>query len=74
MNTKEIIATVFACICFIALMGTVGTYDYATEVVQSMPEEAYYTILDTLGDDATEKAIAEEYMSNREYYDTLNIW
>lgn len=72
MTLKEIILTAVACISFIALMGTVGTYDYASAVVQSMPEEAYYTILDTLGDDATERAIAAEYMANREYYDNLS--
>lgn len=72
MTLKEIIITVIACIAFIALMGIAGSYDYTQIVIQSMPEEAYYTILDTLGDDATEKAIATEYMNNREFYDNLN--
>ena len=58
-------------LAFIFALGIVGSYDYASEVVQSMPEAAYYTILDTLGDDCSEKAIAEEYMSNRAYYDNL---
>lgn len=63
--------TALAVLAFILLLGIVGRYDYASEVVQSMPEDAYYTILDTLGDDCTEIAIAEEYMSNKAYYDNL---
>ena len=59
---------------FMAILGYVGRFDYASEVVNSMPEEAYYSILDTLGDDCSEVEIAEEYMKNRDYYDTLNIW
>lgn len=70
--SRQVLLAVIGCTCFIALMGTVGTYEYADEVVYNMPEEVYYTILDTLGDDATEKAIAAEYMSNREFYDNLN--
>ena len=56
---------------FIIALGIVGRYDFASEVVQSMSETAYYTILDTLGDDSSEIEIAEEYMSNRAYYDSL---
>lgn len=68
---KQLAAAFIGTMGFIALLGIVGSYDYASEVVQSMPEAAYYRILDTLGDDCSEKAIAAEYMSNREYYDNL---
>lgn len=69
--TKQCIATVLAVFGFIGLLGITGTYDYADEVVYSMPEEVYYTILDTLGDDCSNRAVAAEYMNNREYYDNL---
>lgn len=68
---KQCIVAGFGLAAFIGLIGTVGSYEYADEVVYSMPEEVYYTILDTLGDDCSNKAVAEEYMSKREYYDNL---
>ena len=68
---NKVSLTALAVLVFIIALGWVGRYDYASEVIQSMPEAAYYTIFDTLGDDCTEVAIAEEYMSNRAYYDSL---
>lgn len=69
--SRQVLLAIIGCISFIALMGTVGTFEYADEVVYNMPEEVYYTILDTLGDDPSNRAIAAEYMNNREYYDNL---
>ena len=58
---KQIIVAIASMIGFLFLMGIVGSYDYAEQVVYTMPEAAYYSI----------KAIAKEYMENREYYDNL---
>lgn len=69
--SKQCIVAVLACIGFIGLLGVTGSYEYADEVVYNMPEEVYYTILDTLGDDCSNKAVADEYMSKRDYYDNL---
>lgn len=69
--SQQLIVSVLAIFGFLFVLGIAGRYDYATEIVQSMPEAAYYTILDTLGDDCSNKAVAEEYMSKREYYDNL---
>lgn len=69
--TKQCAASLFAIASFIGVMGIVGTYEYADQVVYSMPEHVYYTILDTLGDDCSNKAVAAEYMSKKEYYDNL---
>ena len=69
--SQQLIVAALAMTGFIYALGIAGSYDYASQVVQSMPEEAYYSILDTLGDDCSEKAIAEEYMANREHYDNL---
>lgn len=68
---KQCAVAAFTIASFIGLMGVVGSYEYADEVVYTMPENVYYTILDTLGDDCSNKAVAEEYMSNKEYYDNL---
>lgn len=68
---KQIIVAVASAFGFLLLMGIAGSYDYAEQVVYTMPEAAYYSILDTLGDDCSVKDIAREYMENREYYDNL---
>ena len=71
--TKQCIVAGLAIAGFIGLMGFAGSYEYADEVVYNMPEEVYYTILDTLGDDCSNKAVAAEYMSKKEYYDNLQF-
>ena len=63
--------TALAVLAFILLLGIVGRYDYATEVVQSIPDVAYHTIVERLGDDCSDIDIAEEYEANKQYYDTL---
>ena len=69
--SRQIIVAVLAIIGFIGLLGITGSYDWADEVVYSMPEDVYYRILDTLGDDCSNRAVAAEYMSKKEYYDNL---
>ena len=71
--TKQCSVAVLAIVGFSGLMGFAGSYEYADEVVYNMPEEVYYTILDTLGDDCSNKAVAAEYMSKKEYYDNLQF-
>lgn len=63
--------TALAVLVFTIAVGWVGSYDYADDVVYNMPEHVYYTILDTLGDDCSNKAVAEEYMSKKDYYNNL---
>lgn len=69
--SRQIIVSVLAIIGFIGLLGIAGSYDWADQVVYTMDEEVYYTILDTLGDDCSNIAVANEYMSKKEYYDNL---
>lgn len=69
--SRQIIVSLLAIFGFIYLMGIAGRYDYADEVVYTMSEEVYYTILDTLGDDCSNIAVADEYIKNKEYYDNL---
>ena len=71
MKTKEFITACVVTLAFIGIIGYAGSYEYADEIVYNMPEEVYYTILDTLGDDCSNKAVAEEYMNNKDYYDNL---
>lgn len=69
--SRQIIVVILGIFGFLWLMGIAGSYDHADQVVYNMDEEVYYTILDTLGDDCSNKAVAAEYMNNREYYDNL---
>lgn len=68
---KEIIVSVLGVLAFLAVMGIAGSHDLADQVVYTMDEEVYYTILDTLGDDCSNIAVANEYIKHREYYDNL---
>lgn len=68
---NKLSVTALAVLAFILLLGIVGRYDYASQVVQSMPEAAYYSIVETLGEGCSEVDIVAEYEANRKYYDTL---
>ena len=69
--SKQCIVAVLAIIGFIRLLGITGTYEYADQIVYTMPEEVYYRVPDTLGNDCSNRAVAAEYMSKKEYYDNL---
>lgn len=58
-------------VAFIAILGFVGSYEFASEVVSSLSEEQYDTIVNDLGKDASEKQIAKQYLDNMERYDSL---
>lgn len=68
--TKQCIVFVIGFIAFLIALGIIGKYDYAEEVVYSMPDNAYQLIKQKIGD-VGNVAISEEYLNNREYYDSL---
>ena len=70
-TSRICLQTIVGLIAFIAVIGYAGSYEYAEEVCYTMPDEAYQTIVEKLGDDASERAIAAEYMKHKKYYDTL---
>lgn len=69
--SRQIIVSVLGIMAFLTVMGIAGSHDWADQVVYTMDEEVYYTILDILGDDCSNIAVANEYMSKKEYYDNL---
>lgn len=69
--SQQCIVAVIAILGFIVLVGTVGSYEYADEIVYSMPDAVYESIQKELGEDASNKAVAAEYMNKRHYYDNL---
>lgn len=72
--TKQCIVSVIATLAFIALMGITGTFEYAEQICYTMPEQVYEQITRKLGPDASQRAIAAEYLDNQEYYDNLKTW
>lgn len=67
---KKFIWTAIATIAFIYALGIVGSYDYADEVVYSMSETTYNEIIKKIGK-SSNKEVAAEYFSNRQYYDSI---
>ena len=70
--SKQIIVSLLYILGFLYLIGVVGSYDYADEVVSAMDEEVYYSITSKIGK-ASNKEVVAEYEKNREYYDSLKF-
>lgn len=68
---NKVINLILFLIAFMAVIGFVGSYEFASEVVSSLSEEQYDTIVNEIGKDASEKQIAKQYLDNREKYDFL---
>lgn len=71
MKTKEFIIALVAMFAFIGIIGYAGSYEWAEEVCYSMPDKAYFSILDSLGGEASMKDIAHEYINRKDYYDSM---
>lgn len=69
--SKQCIVFVTGLVAFVSVLGYAGSYEYAEQVVYTMPQEAYEAIVIRLGDEASCKEIAREYMDNKAYYDSL---
>lgn len=57
---------------FFFLLGIVGKSDYYEEVIYNMTETAYNVIVDSLGEGCSDTQIVKTYLSNKDYYDSLN--
>lgn len=68
--TQHLVVSIIAIAGFIAVMGIAGTYDYADQVVYTMPDATYQAITKRIGK-ASNVKVAKEYMSNKAYYDTF---
>lgn len=67
------ITLILATIAIILTMGIAGKYDMASEVIYTMDEAVYDTIVRKLGT-ASEIQVAEEYLKNKAYYDETFSW
>lgn len=71
---KQIAAAAIGSIAFLFVIGLAGNAEYAEQVIYSMQQETYDTIAAKLGNGCTQQEIAEEYMANKEHYDSLVIF
>lgn len=70
-TSRICLQTIVGLVAFIALLGYAGSYEYAEQICYTMSDEAYHIIVAKLGDDASQKEIAAEYMKNRTYYESI---
>lgn len=69
--SKQVVAFTAGTILICYLIGVAGTIDRAEQIVYTMPQEAYEAVYLKLGDGCTNRQIADEYMANKQYYDSL---
>lgn len=67
---KKSISLILAGI-FVIVLGIVGNYDWAEEVLESVPCELYGLIKQDMGGNPSEVAIARYYLNNRKFYDDI---
>ena len=44
------------------------------DVLDTIPDEVYEEIVSNLGEGYSDGDIVDEYMGNKEYYDSLYVW
>lgn len=69
--TKKVLTIATIVAAFVAI-GIAGNIDRTEQIVYTMPQEAYEEIYLKLGNNCSDGAIANEYINNREYYDSLS--
>lgn len=48
--------------------------DYNMDVLDTIPDEVYDEIVSNLGEGCNDGDIVDEYMGNKEHYDSLYVW
>lgn len=56
-------------IALLILLGIAGRCDYNEQVIYNMPDEVYKAMVLELGN-TSESRLVDEYMSNKEYWDS----
>lgn len=71
-SSKQIIVFIVGIVGFFFLLGIIGKSDFNEEVIYNMNETAYNVIVDSLGEGCSDTQIVKTYLSNKDYYDSLN--
>ena len=54
--------------------GMAAREDYNMDVLDTIPDEVYEEIVSNLGEGYSDGDIVDEYMGNKEHYDSLYVW
>lgn len=70
--SKQIIVFIVGIVGFFFVLGMAGKSEYNETVIYNMSETAYRIIVDSLGNGCSDTQIVNTYLSNKDYYDSLN--
>lgn len=70
--SKQVIVFIVGIVGFFFVLGMAGKSEYNETVIYNMPETAYRIIVDSLGNGCSDTQIVNTYLSNKDYYDSLN--
>lgn len=69
--TKKLIIGIVGFIGLCLMTGIAGNYERADEVILNMSQTAYEAVTAKLGKNASTVDIADEYLKNKGYYDSI---
>ena len=73
MNRKsKNLACAIALLIILYICGRLGTYQWAEEIIYTMPEQTYRAIKQDIGNDATDVQIAEHYIKFKYKYNNIS--
>ena len=58
----------------VVAIGMAAREDYNMDVLDTIPDEVYEEIVSNLGEGYSDGDIVDEYMGNKEHYDSLYVW
>lgn len=68
---KKIRTFILLLIVMMAIIGFVGSYDFASEIVNGLTESQYDSIVNDIGTNVSEKQVAKQYLDNKQRYDSI---
>lgn len=68
---KRFILLLIAMMAMISIIGFVGSYEFASEIVYGLTKAQYDSIVNDIGENASEKQVAKQYLENKKRYDSI---
>lgn len=68
---KKISTFILLLIAMMAIIGFAGSYEFASEIVYGLTEAQYDSISNDIGENASEKQVAKQYLENKKRYDSI---
>ena len=67
---KKISTFILLLIAMMAIIGVVGSYEFASEIVYGLTEAQYDSIVKDIGT-TSERQVAKQYLDNKKRYDSI---